>query len=136
MKIAFINSSLFIQWFLESWDATHAVLGIIAIVAIQRAVQKILISVFLSREYKHDETNRAWWSGRWSGRGFGNAAMSQPAREFVVKIVEMSLWSSDFLLAHLLLMLLSPPIFIPFIDRIHSTMLCESPLSFSLELVC
>lgn len=35
----------------------------IASMAIQRAVFKILISCFLSRELKHDETNRAWWTG-------------------------------------------------------------------------
>lgn len=110
-------------WFLELWDASHAVLGVITIVAIQRAIQKILIAVFLSREFKHDETNRAWWSGKWYGRGLGNTAMSQPAREFIVKIVEMSLWSSDFLLGHILLVILTPPVLIPFIDKLHSTML-------------
>ncbi|KAL0581746.1 1,3-beta-D-glucan synthase [Marasmius crinis-equi] len=110
-------------WYLELWDVSHAVLGIICIVAIQRAVHKILISVFLTREYKHDETNRAWWTGKWYGRGLGNSAMSQPAREFIVKIVEMSLWSSDFILAHILLVILTPPILIPFFNRIHSTML-------------
>lgn len=110
-------------WFLELWDASHAVLGVIAIVAIQRAIQKILIAVFLTREFKHDETNRAWWTGQWYGRGLGNSVISQPAREFVVKIVEMSLWSSDFLLAHILLVILTVPLFIPWFDRIHSTML-------------
>ena len=100
-------------------------LGVITIVAIQRAIHKILIAVFLTREYKHDETNRAWWTGKWYGRGLGNSAISQPAREFIVKIVEMSLWSSDFLTAHFLLMILTPPILIPFVDRLHSTMLCE-----------
>ena len=113
------------QWFLELWDASHAVLGLICIIAIQRAIQKILISVFLSRELQHDETNRAWWTGKWYGRGLGNRAMSQPAREFVVKVVEMSLWSSDFILGHLLLFILTPPLLIPFVDRLHSTMLCE-----------
>jgi hypothetical protein len=117
------------QWFLELWDASHAVLGVIAIVAIQRTIQKILIAVFLTREFKHDETNRAWWTGKWSGRGLGNSAMSQPAREFIVKIVEMSLWSSDFLIAHILLIILTPPILIPFFDTLHSTMLCESRLT-------
>jgi 1,3-beta-glucan synthase len=101
------------------------VLGVISIIAIQRAIQKILISVFLSREYKHDETNLAWWSGKWYGRGLGSSALSQPAREYVVKIVEMSLWSSDFLLGHILLIIMTPPVFIPFIDRLHSTMLCK-----------
>jgi len=110
-------------WFLELWDASHAVLGVIVIVAIQRAIQKILIAVFLSREFKHDETNRAWWSGKWYGRGLGNSAISQPAREFIVKIVEMSLWSSDFLLGHILLIILTVPVLIPFIDKLHSTML-------------
>ncbi|KAF9246530.1 glycosyltransferase family 48 protein [Melanogaster broomeanus] len=110
-------------WFLELWDASHAVLGVTAIIAIQRAIQKILIAVFLSREFKHDETNRAWWSGKWYGRGLGNSAISQPAREFIVKIVEMSLWSSDFLLGHILLIILTVPVVIPFVDKLHSTML-------------
>jgi 1,3-beta-glucan synthase len=44
----------------------------------------------LSREFKHDETNRAWWTGKWYGRGLGNHAWSQPVREFLVKIVEVS----------------------------------------------
>jgi len=111
-------------WFLESWDASHAVLGVISIVAIQRAIQKILISVFLTREFKHEETNRAWWTGKWYGRGLGaSAILSQPAREFVVKIVEMTLWSSDFLMGHILLIILTPPILIPYMNRLHSTML-------------
>ena len=101
-------------------------LGIISIVAIQRAVQKILIAVFLSRELKTDETNIAWWSGKWYGRGLGSSALSQPAREYVVKIVEMSLWTSDFLLAHILLVVMTPPMFIPFVDKLHSTMMCKS----------
>ncbi|TFK54896.1 glycosyltransferase family 48 protein [Heliocybe sulcata] len=123
--LCLIGNVAFVEflWFLELWDVSHAVLGIICVVAIQRAIQKILISVFLSREFKHDETNRAWWTGKWYGRGLGSSAMSQPAREFIVKIVEMSLWSSDFLLGHILLMILTPPVLIPFIDKLHSTML-------------
>ncbi|KAH7338288.1 1,3-beta-glucan synthase [Rhizoctonia solani] len=110
-------------WFLELWDASHAVLGLIAVIAIQRAVHKILISIFLTREFKHDETNRAWWTGTWYGRGLGTHAMSQPAREFVVKTIELSLWSGDFVLCHFLLMILLPFTLIPFVDTLHSTML-------------
>jgi 1,3-beta-glucan synthase len=108
-------------WFLELWDASHAVLGLIAVIAIQRCIHKILISVFLSREFKHDETNRAWWSGKWYGRGLGAHVMSQPPREFIVKIIELSLWSGDLLLGHFLLFMLTPPILIPYIDRLHAT---------------
>ena len=50
------------QWFLELWDTSHAVLGVIAVISVQRCIFKILIAVFLSRELKHDETNRAWWT--------------------------------------------------------------------------
>ncbi|CAL1710231.1 unnamed protein product [Somion occarium] len=110
-------------WFLELWNVAHAVLGLIAVIHIQRAVHKVLIAVFLSREFKHDETNLAWWTGKWYGRGLGNHAMSQPAREFIVKIIELSLWSSDFLIGHFLLFILTPPILIPYIDRLHSTLL-------------
>ncbi|KAK6996025.1 putative 1,3-beta-D-glucan synthase subunit [Favolaschia claudopus] len=110
-------------WFLELWNVSHAVLGLIAIIFIQRAVHKILISVFLSREFKHDETNRAWWTGRWYGRGLGSHTMSQPAREFVVKIIELSLWSGDFIIGHILLLLLTPPVLIPYFDRFHATIL-------------
>ncbi|KAG8850376.1 1,3-beta-D-glucan synthase [Tulasnella sp. 330] len=110
-------------WFLERWDASHAVLGVIAIIFIQRAINKIFISVFLSREFKHDETNKAWWTGKWYGVGLGKSALSQPAREFGVKIIELSLWSGDFLLGHFLLFMLAPPCIVPFGDAIHSTML-------------
>ncbi|KAJ7121002.1 glycosyltransferase family 48 protein [Mycena epipterygia] len=110
-------------WFLERWDVSHAVLGLITIISIQRAFHKILIAVFLSREFKHDETNRAWWTGRWYGRGLGSNVMSQPAREFIVKIIELSLWSSDLILGHILLLMLTPPVLIPYFDRFHATIL-------------
>ncbi|KAJ7792246.1 1,3-beta-glucan synthase [Mycena olivaceomarginata] len=110
-------------WFLELWDTSHAVLGLITVIAIQRAIHKVMVSVFLTREFKHDETNRAWWTGKWYGRGLGAHVMSQPAREFIVKIIELSLWSSDILLGHLLLFLLTLPMMIPYFDRIHATCL-------------
>lgn len=100
-------------------------MGLIAVIAIQRAVQKFLISIFLTREFKHDETNRAWWTGTWYGRGLGTHAMSQPAREFIVKTIELSLWSGDFVLCHFILLILLPFTLIPFGDRLHATMLCE-----------
>ncbi|WRT68817.1 1,3-beta-glucan synthase component FKS1 [Kwoniella shivajii] len=110
-------------WFLELWDTSHAVLGIIAVISVQRCIFKILIAVFLSREFKHDETNRAWWTGVWFNRGLGSHALSQPAREFIVKTIEMGLYSADFIACHLLLFLLTPPMLIPYFDRLHATML-------------
>ncbi|KAJ7571864.1 hypothetical protein C8J56DRAFT_811139, partial [Mycena floridula] len=72
---------------------------------------KTFISIFLTREFKHDETNRACWTRRWYGRGFGSQAFLQAVRKYVVKIIEFSLWSSN-----LLLVMLSPPLLIPGFD--------------------
>jgi 1,3-beta-glucan synthase len=49
-------------WYLERWSAASTVIGVIAVISVQRCIFKILIAVFLSREFKHDETNRAWWT--------------------------------------------------------------------------
>ncbi|KAG8899879.1 1,3-beta-D-glucan synthase [Tulasnella sp. 403] len=110
-------------WYLERWNGQRTVLGVVALVFIQRAINKVVVSTLLSREFKNDETNRVWWSGAWFGRGTNTSGLSNPAREFLVKIVELSLWSSDFILGHILLFALTPPILIPFMDKLHSTML-------------
>ena len=110
-------STLATVWFLEEWNISNAVIGMIAVMSIQRALFKMLISLFLSREFKHDQTNRAFWSGKCtscsllvvalssflnlgSGIGMGSAAWSQPFRELIVKIVETSLFSMDFIVIH------------------------------------
>ncbi|EGG05519.1 family 48 glycosyltransferase [Melampsora larici-populina 98AG31] len=105
------------------WNISHAVLGMIATIAIQRALFKLLIACFLSTEFKHDETNRAWWTGKWYGRKLGAHAWSQPVQEFIFKIVEMSLFSADLLTCHFVLIILSVPLLIPFSNRSHLTML-------------
>jgi 1,3-beta-glucan synthase len=64
------------QPFLELWDASHAVLGVIAIVAIQRAIHKILIAVVFTST---DETIVHHHGGLVNGTI--NSAISQPARE-------------------------------------------------------
>ena len=94
-------------------------LGLIAIIAIPRAVQKILISIFLSREFKHDETNQAWWSGKWGGRGLSTYAMSQPFREWIVKTIELQLWAGDMILGHFLQLILTR-VADTFADRLHA----------------
>nr|CAG8473571.1 5734_t:CDS:2 [Entrophospora candida] len=113
-----------ILWYLESWRLSNAILGMIVLIAIQRFIFKLMIALFLTRELKHDETNRAWWSGKWYGRGFGfGLTLTQPFREYICKIVEMSLFATDFVIGHILLFMLIPFLFIPWIDKLHSTML-------------
>jgi 1,3-beta-glucan synthase len=50
-----------VLWFLERWSISKALLGMIAVVAIQRFLFKTLTCIFLTREFRHDESNRAWW---------------------------------------------------------------------------
>lgn len=107
------------------WDISHAVLGLLAMIFIQRAIHRIFISVFLSREFRHDEVNRAWWTGRWHGRGLGTWAIFQAAREFFVKILELTQWSSDLLIGHILFFMLALPVLVPYTDKVHTTLLCE-----------
>ena len=110
-------------WYIEYWHAGNTVLGLLAMIAIQRAIFKVVVAFVISREFKHDETNRAWWTGRWYGRGLGGHAFSQPLREYIVKIIEMSMFTADFITTHLLLFALSIPLLVPMVDRLHSTAL-------------
>ncbi|EEB08432.1 1,3-beta-glucan synthase subunit Bgs2 [Schizosaccharomyces japonicus yFS275] len=112
-----------VLWFMESWCLAKTTLGIIAITAIQRFFFKILQSVFLTRELKHDGANLGWWTGKWYSQGLGFHALSQPLREFVCKIVELNMFASDFFLGHVLMFMMFPILCIPFIDRWHSMML-------------
>lgn len=50
-------------------------------------------------------------------------AITQPAREFICKIIEMTEFSTDFLLGHIILFFLSLFIVIPYVNTAHSLML-------------
>lgn len=52
-------------FYLEGYSAGHAVLGVIAVTFIQRAIFKIIVATLLTREFKHDSANQAWWLGTW-----------------------------------------------------------------------
>lgn len=110
-------------WFLESWSFPKALLGMITAIAIQRWFLKLITISCLTREFKHDGANLAFWTGRWYGNSLGGHAFSQPAREFACKMVELCLFAADFLLGHMLLFLMFPILCVPFVDRGHSMML-------------
>ncbi|KAI8967273.1 1,3-beta-glucan synthase component-domain-containing protein [Mycotypha africana] len=108
---------------LENWKLTHVVLAMVAMVSIQRFVLRVLTILCLTRELKQDEANRAWWTGKWYGRGLGWHVITQPGREFVCKMIEMSEFSTDFILGHIILFFLSVFLLVPYIDTLHSLML-------------
>jgi len=106
---------------LEGFVFTKALLGMIAAAAIQRFVYKLIISLTLTREFKSDTSNIAFWTGKWYSMGWHS--MSQPAREFLCKITELGMFAGDFVLGHILLFLMLPIIAIPHVDKAHSVML-------------
>jgi len=110
-----------VMFFLEGWSFSKALLGMIAVVAIQRFIYKLIIALALTREFKSDTANIAWWTGKWYTMGWHT--MSQPGREFLCKITELGFFAADFILGHMLLFIMLPPLLIPFIDKFHSVML-------------
>jgi len=117
MLLAFFE----VMFFLEGFDFAKTLLGMIAAVALQRFVLKLIVSLALTREFKTDQANIAFWTGKWYSMGWHS--VSQPAREYLCKITELSMFAGDFVLGHILLFIMLPIILIPQIDKLHSMML-------------
>ena len=117
MLLAFFE----VMFFLEGWVFARALLGMIAVVALQRFIFKLIIALALTREFKTDSSNIAWWTGKWYAMGW--QGFSQPGREFLCKITELGMFAADFILGHVILFIMLPVIAIPYIDKLHSVML-------------
>ncbi|KAK4231941.1 1,3-beta-glucan synthase component-domain-containing protein [Podospora fimiseda] len=110
-----------VMFFLEGLNFARTLIGMIAVVALQRFVFKLIVSLALTREMKTDAANIAFWTGKWYSMGWHT--ISQPAREFLCKITELSMFAADFVLGHTILFMMFPLIIIPQIDKLHSMML-------------
>lgn len=111
------------MWCLEGFNFVRMLIGLATMVYIQRLVFKIITLCFLTREFKNDRSNIAFWTGKWYGSGLGIAAWTQPTREFFAKVIEMSQFAGDFVLGHIILFLQFPILLLPYIDKWHSLML-------------
>lgn len=112
-----------VLFFMQGFQFAPTVLGMIAAMSLQRFVVKLITSLALTREFKGDNTNIAWWSGRWAGSNLGWHAITQPGREWLCKITELTMFAGDFILGHVILFLLLPALVFPYADRFHSVML-------------
>lgn len=110
-----------VMYFLEAWNFSRTLAGMIAAMAIQRFIYKLIVAVALTREFRADTSNIAWWTGKWYSLGWHT--LSQPGREFLCKITEMGFFSADFVLGHIILFIMLPALLIPYIDKFHSVML-------------
>ncbi|KAM7221933.1 glycosyltransferase [Rhypophila decipiens] len=109
------------MYLLEGFDFARTLLGMVTVVTIQRFFLKLIISLALTREFKTDQSNIAFWTGKWYSMGWHT--VSQPAREFLCKITELSMFAADFVLGHIILFMMLPVILIPQVDKLHSMML-------------
>jgi 1,3-beta-glucan synthase len=110
-----------VMFVLEGFDFKKTLLGMVAAAALQRFFFKLIISLALTREFKTDTSNIAFWTGKWYSMGWHT--ISQPAREYLCKITELGMFAGDFILGHLLLFVMLPVIAIPQVDKLHSVML-------------
>ncbi|CAI8508963.1 unnamed protein product [Hanseniaspora opuntiae] len=112
-----------VMWVLEGFSFPRMLIGQITCIFCQRLIFIAMSSWLLTREFKNDHANSAFWTGRWYGSGMGGSAWTQPTREFTAKVIEMSEFAADFILGHLLLFCQLPLVLMPFIDKFHSIML-------------
>jgi 1,3-beta-glucan synthase len=117
MLLAFFE----VMFFLEGFSFVKTLSGMIAVVAIQRFFFKLIITLVLTREFKADTSNIAWWTGKWYTMGWHT--ITQPGREFLCKITELGMFAADFLLGHFILFVMLPVIILPWADKFHSVML-------------
>ncbi|KAI8854301.1 1,3-beta-glucan synthase component-domain-containing protein [Chytridium lagenaria] len=96
---------------------TRTMLALIAFCAVEQ-VLVTLITLCLPREPMNHKAGGAWWGGRWFNAGLGWRVLTQPLREWVCKITEMTTFAGDFIVV-----LLLPIACIPFIDTLHTSML-------------
>merc|ERR1712196_161857 len=104
-----------VMFFLEAFSFSKTLLGMIAAAAIRRFVFKLIVALALTREFKSDTSNIAFWTGKWYSMGWHT--VSQPAREYLCKITELGFFAADFVIGHVLLFLMLPVIAIPQVDK-------------------
>lgn len=125
-SLAIINHILFFQFILvlQRWSFALSLLTLSVCISIQNLIIAFISCFLLTKEMTStDRSNKAWWTGRWFSSELGRRALTQPLRELICKWIELSWFTSDFLIGHFLLMIQTPLLFIPCIDRFHSFLL-------------
>lgn len=123
--LSVVNYVIFFQilWYMQNWDLSRTIIGCCLAIMIEGFLLKLVTIIFISKEFSHSKSNAAWWSGKWITSGLGWYVLTQPLREFVVKVSELSYFAGDLILGHIILFSQLPIILVPYIDTWHSMML-------------
>lgn len=108
--------------FLENWNVVKLLSALLVMFNCHRVISNLTLIMIVSRE-RTENVNQAWWSGKWYKSGLGVHVLSQNLREFIVKILELNKFTFDFIMGHFLLFAMSPVLFIPYVDSLHTSML-------------
>lgn len=108
---------------LQNYDFPQTVLGFTLCCMLQNIIFKVVYAVLLSREVMDGRPNRAWWSGKWIKAGLGWRVLTQPIRELLCKIGEMSYFAADFMIGNLIFYVQMPLLLIPMANTWHSLLL-------------
>ena len=112
-----------VMWVLEGFSFVRMLIGVVTCIQCQRLIFHCMTVLLLTREFKNDHANTAFWTGKWYSTGLGYMAWTQPTRELTAKVIELSEFAADFVLGHVILIFQLPVICIPKIDKFHSIML-------------
>ena len=64
-----------VMWVTEGFNFARLMLGIATMIYVQRLLFKFLTLCFLTREFKNDKANTAFWTGKWYNTGMGWMAL-------------------------------------------------------------
>jgi 1,3-beta-glucan synthase len=108
---------LFGCWILSDFIFYRALIGVLVFSQIHRMWIRLL-TICLPREIDSNASNLAWWDGRWYKLGI--RSIWAPLREYLCKVIEMSAFTMDIFISHIILFMLFPFTLIRYIDDLHS----------------
>lgn len=110
-------------WLLQDYNLAQTVLGFALCTMIQRFFLFFLGTFMVSREYRDDAVNWAWWLGQWFSARLLFWVFVQPFRELCCKTAEMLYFAADLVIGHLVFFIQLPIVFVPLANLWHSVML-------------
>lgn len=123
--LAVVNHIFFFEllWFLQNWDLARTTLGFVVLCLLQSLVFQLIMVFCILKENRHGRSNRAWWLGKWAFSGLGWQMFTQPFREVLCKVIELSSFVADMLIGHVILFLQIPFLLVPYANVWHTMML-------------
>nr|ABX80513.1 putative beta-1,3-glucan synthase catalytic subunit 3 [Candida parapsilosis] len=123
LSILFHVVNIEFLFLLQEYSFIHLISALLVVFSFHRAFSSFILITCVSRERGENVTNKAWWSGKWYRSGLGFRVITQNMRELIIKMLELNKFTFDFVLGHVLLLVMLPLLFVPYIDTLHTSLL-------------